>query len=248
MSTEPKRWSNTFQCPHCRTVAKQDWFQNHMLSERIVSIYKHNFFDYRSRIEDYKQDAIRQFLTDIEPLFPTQINYMLPDKLSIARCHACGESTLWINDDLVYPKTTAIDLPSLDMDIDIQNLYNEASSIVLDSPKGASALLRLALQKLLVQLGEKGKDINSDIASLVSKGLSPKIQQALDFVRVVGNESVHPGTIDLDDNMDIAISLFKLLNFITEEMITKPKEIESLYENILPQSKRDAIEKRDTKK
>jgi len=154
---------------------------------------------------------------------------------------------LWVNKDIVYPRKVSIDSPNLDMDKNIQDLYNEASLILFDSPKGASALLRLSLQKLLIQLGEKGKDINKDIASLVSKGLSPKLQQALDFVRVVGNESVHPGTIDLDDNLDIAISLFKLLNFITEEMITKPKEIENMYENIIPQNKKDAIEKRDSK-
>ncbi len=38
-----------------------------------------------------------------------------------------------------------------------KNLYLEASSIVVDSPKGATAILPLALQLLLKQLGKSGK-------------------------------------------------------------------------------------------
>ncbi len=59
---------------------------------------------------------------------------------------------------------------------------------------------------------------------MVSDGLSPKIQQALDLVHVIGNNAVHPGKINLDDNREMAEKLLQILNFIAEEMITKPKE------------------------
>ena len=72
------------------------------------------------------------------------------------------------------------------------------------------ALLRLALQKLCKELGEGGKDINSDIANLVKKGLRPSIQKALDIVRVTGNESIHPGVLDMKDNRDVALKLLSL--------------------------------------
>jgi hypothetical protein len=68
-------------------------------------------------------------------------------------------------------------------------------------------------------LGESGTNINSDIASLVKKGLNPKIQKSLDVVCVIGNEAVHPGTIDLRDNTDVAIQLCKIINIVTEAMI-----------------------------
>lgn len=69
----------------------------------------------------------------------------------------------------------------------------------------------------------------------------------LDYVRVVGNESVHPGQMDLKDNPEIVVVLAKLLNEIASEMITKPREIQELY-NTLPQDKLKGIEDRDKKK
>ena len=124
--------------------------------------------------------------------------------------------------------------------------YIEASTIVVGSPKGATALLRLALQLLLKQLGKSGKNINNDIKELVSEGLSPKIQQALDLLHVVGNNAVHPGQIELDDGRDIALKLFHILNFISNEMITKPKELDLLYDEVVPDETKKHIIERDS--
>jgi len=115
------------------------------------------------------------------------------------------------------------------------------------SPRGAAALLRLCIQKLCMELGEKGKDLNTDIKNLVAKGLPEGVQKSLDIVRVIGNESVHPGQIDLRDDMETAKVLFKLVNLIAEKMITEPKEVEEIY-NILPEEKRQQIKKRDGEK
>ena len=105
-------------------------------------------------------------------------------------------------------------------------------------------MLRLAIQTLCGHLGESGKNINSDIASLVKKGLSPVIQKSLDVVRVIGNEAVHPGTLDLKDDRDTASKLFRLVNLIAEQMISHPKHVHAMYEE-LPESKKNEIEKRD---
>jgi hypothetical protein len=51
---------------------------------------------------------------------------------------------------------------------------------------------------------------------LVAEGLNPKIQKAIDLVRVVGNNAVHPGQINLDDNSAIALKLFKIINMIND--------------------------------
>jgi hypothetical protein len=122
--------------------------------------------------------------------------------------------------------------------------YNEARDIVARSPRAAAALLRLTVQKLMVELGEKGKDINSDIGDLVKKGLPVLVQQALDICRVVGNNAVHPGKIDLNDTPEIAHILFDMINLIVEDRIERPKHIQSVYEK-LPEGAREAIKKRD---
>jgi hypothetical protein len=166
--------------------------------------------------------------------------------LRIAICFNCDEFSIWYQGKLMHPDNSGIPSPNQDLDSPIKDDYIEAQYIVNKSPRGAAALLRLAIQKLCIQLGEKGKDINNDIANLVQKGLSPTIQQSLDIVRVIGNESVHPGELDLKDDRETAIKLFSLINLIAETMITQPKEIKKMYDS-LPESKKIAIENRDRK-
>ena len=115
------------------------------------------------------------------------------------------------------------------------------------SPKASAALLRLAIQRCCVELGLKGKELNSDIADLVSRGLPEQVRQSLDIVRVIGNNAVHPGTIDINDDPAIAQTLFKLVNIIVEYLISNPKRIGELFDS-LPAGAKDQIQLRDSKK
>lgn len=184
------------------------------------------------------------------------------DNFSVTRCSKCHQYAIWhrtisiksdgfgipVTDDawqMVYPLIGDAPLPNKDLPEDIKEVYLEARAILAQSPRGAAALLRLAIQKLCVHLGEPGKDLNSDIGSLVKKGLWPKTQKALDIVRLVGNDAVHPGQIDLNDRPETAKKLFALVNIIAQQMITDPKQVNKLFEE-LPETKKKQIAKRDS--
>ncbi len=154
---------------------------------------------------------------------------------------------MWKAHGMIYPDSSPAPSPNPDLPEEIKTDYEEARTIISRSPRGACALLRLCVQKLCGFLGESGKDINADIAALVEKGLNSKIQKSLDIVRVIGNEAVHPGQIDLRDQPTTATQLCGLLNVIADAMITQPKTIESLYVG-LPETKLQQIEQRDKPK
>jgi Domain of unknown function (DUF4145) len=168
-------------------------------------------------------------------------------------CQNCNGTSWWLTfgpnmganpPRMIHPRASAAPPPHSDMPEDVAVEYREAASIVGTSPRGAGALLRLALQKLMPHLGESGRDLNADIGSLVRQGLAPTVQQALDSLRVIGNNAVHPLELDLHDDIATVSALFTLLNFIVEDRITRPHELNKVYEQ-LPEGARQAIERRD---
>lgn len=161
-----------------------------------------------------------------------------------AKCERCQDYSVWWYGTMIYPATTSVEKPSNDLPTEVRRDYEEAAQIVQQSPRAAAALLRLAIQKLCASVGGTGKNLNTDIAKLVKNGLPAKVQQMLDTVRVIGNNSVHPGEINLDDQPQTAEALFRLVNIIAEKMITEPKEIDALYGS-LPEKDKEQIAKRD---
>ena len=79
---------------------------------------------------------------------------------------------------------------------------------------------------------------------MVQSGLAPEVQQALDALRVIPNNAVHPGELDLRDDAATAGALFGTLNFIVEQLVTRPKQLADLYRK-LPPGALDQIARRD---
>ena len=208
-----------YHCPHCNVYAKQ--------------FYAHLF-------AMYNPSGIS--LVDQQDKF----NEPLPKKWVVTKCQRCENVAVWLDGNRIYPRKMIAPLPNSDMDDQIKADYIEAGTVFSDSPRAAAALLRLALQKLCKQLGEKGENINEDIKELVAKGLNPLVQKSLDALRITGNNAVHPGEINLEEEPEKVLKLFELLNFIANKMITEPREIESFY-SALPEGARDAVKKRDGK-
>jgi hypothetical protein len=146
---------------------------------------------------------------------------------------------------MIYPSIGFAPPPNADMPERVQKLYLEAARISAMSPRAAAALLRLAVQVLCEELGEKERNINDAIAALVKRGLHPTVQQSLDIVRVTGNGYVHPGKIDTDD-AGVVAGLFDCLNLIVDYMISMPKKTKAMYD-MLPEDKKAQIMQRDCK-
>lgn len=175
-----------------------------------------------------------------------------------SKCHNCEKLNVWISIDntrysgyfdgkkysMIYPKKNSIPLPNEDLEEDIKNDYLEAANILKESPRWAWALLRYALQNLMIQLWQSWKNINDDIKELVKNWLNPTIQKALDSVRIVWNEAVHPWELDLKDDVETVTKIFWLINIIAEALISIPKQIEVDYWS-LPADKIKWVENRD---
>ena len=248
----PSTSKTAFDCPHCSAYTTQYWstlYANRYERTPNIPIQAEK----QGREEDPK-------LKSEEKKFPIEWAlklfggkpFLLADpqsrieNLNISACYNCKEISIWVYDQIVYPSTKIDVKPNQDLPSNIAKLFEEAREIAGSSPRGAAALLRLSIQYLCKELGEPGKDINKDIASLVSKGLDPLLQKALDVVRVIGNEAVHPGEINLDDNHDIVLQLFDIINLIAGQMITHPKHVDEMYAG-LPANKLQGIEQRDKK-
>ena len=216
----PEHAKSQFHCPHCGVYAKQFW-------------------------GTITAGAFRYDNSNINHL--PNFNEKLDKSWVISKCEHCDQKIIWLDSSIIYPKKMVVDTPNDDLTEDIKKDYLEAAIIFNDSVRSSAALLRLALQKLCVQLGEKGKDINEDIKNLVKNGLNPQIQKSLDILRITGNNAVHPGEINVEENPELVLKLFELINFIAEKMITEPKEIDSFYEK-LPESTKETIDKRDQAK
>ncbi len=170
--------------------------------------------------------------------------------LSTSTCAACGDMTIWRSSALqeptmLFPLHNMAALPHPDMPDDVAHDFREAAAIATTSPRGAGALLRLCVQKLMVSLGMPGKNLNADIGTLVKAGLPVEIQQALDYCRVVGNNAVHPGEMDLRDSPELVAPLFEMINLIVDHRIAQPKKVRELFAK-MPAGAREAIDKRDS--
>jgi hypothetical protein len=238
---------SSFYCPHCGINSHQEWYHSKGLAIDANRIIDGVYFSFRTELQHYEQKTLQRFNQFIQEAILRHMSNFMPSSVAVSLCLSCNKPSVWVDEEMIYPNTTNIEPPNPDLNEDIKDLYLEAASIVDLSPKGAAAILRLALQTLMTQLGKNGQNINDDIKQLVAEGLDSRIQQSMDILRVVGNNAVHPGKIDFNDKRDVALKLFSLLNLIANELITKPKEIERLYADIIPEGIQDHIKKRDKK-
>jgi hypothetical protein len=213
---------NSFNCPRCGALAHQFW----------EPLFRHKIL---------KGSPVAGRMIAID-----KSTHEATDDYMISRCFSCNRESSWVNKWLVDPTPTDAIPAHKDIPENIAADFEEARQIFKKSPRGAAALLRLCIQKLCKNLGLKGDNLNEDIGKLVALGLPQNVINAFDIVRVIGNEAVHPGVIDVRDDHELVQRLFTLVNLIIEKTIHEPKAIKQLYEG-LPPEKLKGIEDRNDK-
>lgn len=226
-NNDPAYGKPAFTCPCCNAIAQMTWVY-----------FKTDKFD-SNRLGQAKCLACKQVSVWRASLDAAQ--QLMSD-------FAAAGATVQVHGVMLYPAKTVAPFANKDLPDDCKADFEEARQILMLSPRGAAALLRLIVQKLCLRFGEEGKNINDDIRSLVKKGkLHPEVQQALDVVRLVGNNAVHPGEIQVEDNVDLVENLFGLINYIVDEMISRPNQRAALFQQ-MPAKAKDAIARQDASK
>lgn len=254
----PEVAKSQFNCAYCNVYSAQAWYivagrqgswrddganpQPHSISKPGGGTH-HFAIEPFSTIQDSKR--VGMSVAGRAHAIPKGEHDLLRHDLYLSVCFQCGDASVWNIERMIWPVRGGVEQPNPDLSAEIQSDYLEAASIVQQSPRATAALLRLCIQKLMRQLELPGKNINDDISVLVQRGLNPEVQQALDIVRVVGNNAVHPLEIDLKDDAPTANALFGLVNFIAEQMITFPKKRAAMFAS-LPAGAQSGIAKRDS--
>lgn len=256
-SYPPELGKSEFNCAHCGVFAAQVWYvvagrqgnwRQDQENPQPHSFKRPDGGTHHFAIEPFSTTQagkkVSMAVSGLAKAIPKGEDDLLLHEFYVSVCFHCAKPSLWKLDKMVFPSLGGIEPPNTDLAEDIRADYLEAASVVQQSPRAAAALLRLCIQKLTKQLGLPGKNINEDIAALVVRGLNPDIQQALDTVRVIGNNAVHPLEMDMKDDRQIANALFALVNFIADQMITFPAKRAAMFAS-LPQKALSSIAKRD---
>lgn len=254
----PSISETAFNCPHCNVLTTQYWFKayaKHLDANSTPSVWTKQLIE-NAKLSEFEDQEAAERLRETWTKFSLGKVTLYGDRddpyttwvanLHLSKCYNCSNISVWVYDKLTWPVAHDGPVATADMPEEAKTDFEEAATIVNASPRGAAALLRLSIQKVCQSLGGKGDNINQDIAELVKRGLDPRVQQALDVVRVVGNNAVHPGEIDLKDDRSTALQLFKLVNLIVDIMITQPAHVKQMFDG-LPAGALQAIAKRDTR-
>lgn len=257
----PATHRSAFNCPHCNVLSQHTWWHcgcTEMPREKPTPDSKApGKLDTRGMSgQAIAQMKIHQNLApkDVHPRITSSLlgtghgewmqNVLAEVYVSQCQNPSCGKNTLWVGTKIVFPAASNAAPPHPDMPQPIMDVYDEARQVVSASPRSAMALLRLCIEMLCSHLGQNGTNLDQAIGNLVKEGLPTGVQKLLDVIRVTGNDAVHVGDLMDDVWARQTDRLFGAINIIVEKMISDPREITALFDD-LPESKRAHIKSRD---
>ena len=126
---------HSFNCPHCNVFAHHHW-------HHVWCVYS-LFGEVPGQSIDISAETRPELVSSSPSSAPTR----QAKGMFIGKCQHCLQITVWIGDAMMYPDRGKAPRPNEDLSEDIRKDYEEAASICSKSPRGAAALLRLAMQK-----------------------------------------------------------------------------------------------------
>jgi hypothetical protein len=218
---EPQLGAESFSCPHCNTVAHQDWYSLFLKPENAAEVRVLTPEAVKAlRQGDAQRDSIKEIEQFVERLKKNELTYEYQKhphplkvkmaNLHISNCHACNRFSLWVGGLLVFP--TRIDkTPEL-----VEEDLEEAAALLNKFPRGATALMRVCIQKLVPLLGENGEELNHRVSSLVRKGLEIEMQQAMDVLQVLRLDLAQLNPLESQADRETALRFLDSLKEVLE--------------------------------
>ena len=220
---QPRLGAESFSCPHCNTVAHQDWYSLFLKPENAaeVCVLTPEAVDAGTlRQGGGQRDNRKEIDQFVERLKKNEVTYVYQKhsqsvkakmaNLHVSGCHSCNGFALWVGDRLVFPYNVDKTPDLLEKD------FEEAAAILNQSPRGATALMRVCIQKLVPLLKQDGKYLNDYISSLVRKALEVEIQQSMEVLQVLRNDPGQPTSLETQEDKEMALRFFDSLKAILQ--------------------------------
>ncbi|MBD1582169.1 hypothetical protein [Pseudoalteromonas sp. S16_S37] len=160
---QPSLQGESFSCPHCGVYSEHQWLSQPQLASLMLSFIQDVYLSNKWTLEHSQCEKMINLGGNQATQFA---KHFLNTEISISNCLQCNNHTVWIGEQMVYPPKSQVPEPNEDMPEAVKSIYLEAASILVQSPKGSAALLRLALQVLLTGIVGDGK-IDKQINKLV---------------------------------------------------------------------------------
>jgi hypothetical protein len=117
---------------------------------------------------------------------------------------------LWVGGRLVFPYNVERTRHLVEED------FEDAAAILNQSPRGATALMRVCIQKLVPLLKQDGHYLNDYISSLVRKALELEIRQSMEVLQVLRNDPGQPSNLETQEDKEMALRFVDSLKAILE--------------------------------
>ena len=228
---KPQLGAELFSCPHCNAVTHHDWFSLFLKPENAndVDVFTPETVTVRTLVQGKGEwNDIREVDQFVERLKKNEVTYVYqkyPQSLKVkmanlhlSSCHSCNGFALWVGGRLVFPWNVE-KTPEL-----VEEDLEEAAAILNQSHRGATALMRVCIQKLVPLLKQDGSYLNDYMSSLVRKGLEVEIQQAMEVLQVLRSDPVQLTNFDSQEDKEMAVRFFDSLKAVLERRMLQNRD------------------------